>query len=181
MSEQTISHEHEIWKSVLDYNGYEVSNLGRMRSLDRDVVNNIGVKSRRTGKILKPILLRTGYLYVSLRDANGRKCHRLLHRIIITTFIGYSDLQVDHINKIKTDNNISNLQYVTGRENCCRFRTSFQDRFLSQMNGKKWRVRININGVPTTIGHYKTKEEAINERDMFLEKSPQHDIRQNIF
>lgn len=64
---------NEIWKPIEGYeNFYEISNLGRIRSLDRLTSNSFGAFVRK-GKILKPGINRTGYKYILLTDKNKKK------------------------------------------------------------------------------------------------------------
>ena len=105
----------EIWKTVKGYNGYyQVSNTGKVRNPNKVLTPNVGVKN--------------GYVYVTLR-----KDKRLLHRIVAETFIPnpFNKPEVDHINGIRTDNNVCNLRWVTRTENnnnprrCVKMRTFF--------------------------------------------------------
>ena len=112
----------EIWKPVVGYEGlYEASNLGRVRSLDR--IDKLG--RIRHGKVLKPKTTGCGYLQVTLCDGFTKK-QTLVHRIICRLFHGEpadSEMQVDHLNKTKSDNRASNLEWVTCSENLIRVGT----------------------------------------------------------
>lgn len=96
----------EIFKPIPGYEGiYEVSNLGRL-------------KSQKWGKerILSPGVNGNGYSMADLRKDGVRKCIDV-HRLVMLAFVGESDLQVNHINGIKTDNRLKNLEYCTASEN----------------------------------------------------------------
>ncbi len=100
----------EVWRDIPGYKGYyQASDLGRVRSLPR-----YGTR----GKVLKPVLTTNGYLRVGF-NVKG-KCKKLLvHRIIAQTFIDNPKNlpQVNHKNEHKTDNRVSNLEWLTAKEN----------------------------------------------------------------
>lgn len=109
----------EIWKPICGYEGlYEVSNLGRVRSLDRIVNYNDGRKRLFKSCVLKAAIKKNGYLIVSLHK-NGEHKTPLVHRLVAKAFIPNPNNlpQVNHINEIKTDNRIENLEWVTCKEN----------------------------------------------------------------
>lgn len=99
----------EKWKYIEDYEGlYEVSNLGRVRSL-------------YTGKILKPRTQGSGYLQVDLYK-DGKKKNYFIHRLVALAFIPNDDpehkTEVNHINdEDKTDNRACNLNWMDHKQN----------------------------------------------------------------
>lgn len=63
----------EEWRPIKDYEGlYEVSNMGRVRSLDREIITSNGKKIHLKGKILKLQLNNSGYLFVGLNKHNKK-------------------------------------------------------------------------------------------------------------
>lgn len=108
----------EIWVPCKDFEGIiEVSNLGRVRSFDRvaTFVRNGTVQTqKRRGQIISPCLTKSGYLEVSVA-INGVRSKYLVHRLIARAFVpGYEEgFSVNHINGVKTDNRIPNLEWVT--------------------------------------------------------------------
>lgn len=108
---------YEIWRDISGYEGlYQISNLGRVKSFNRYIVKNNGVKELRKGRILKSVLLSTGYFCVTLCKDNYHKIYSI-HRLIAETFIPNPDNlpQVDHINTIRNDNRIENLRWVDSK------------------------------------------------------------------
>lgn len=99
------------WKPVKDYEGiYEVSSEGDVRRIK-------GGKGTRVGTCLKPKTNRNGYRELVLcRSAKDHKTHSV-HRLVAIAFLGDADLQVNHKNFDKTDNRLSNLEWVTQEEN----------------------------------------------------------------
>ena len=110
--------KEEVWKAIKGYEGlYEVSNMGRVSSLDR-IVKSRGFYIIRKGAIKKLLTDRKGYLYVFLSKNNIEKTHRV-HRLVADAFIPNPDNkpEVDHINTIRSDNRVENLRWVTSKEN----------------------------------------------------------------
>lgn len=105
----------EVWKDIEGYEGiYQVSNTGRVRSLDR--LNSIG--QNRKGKILKEKVHTNGYHFVTLYKNKTRR-EKLIHRIVAETFLENKGNKrvVNHIDGVKTNNNVSNLEWATHKEN----------------------------------------------------------------
>lgn len=102
----------EIWKPVIGYEGlYEVSNLGRVKSLPRKTV----VKSH----IIKVEISWNGRPRVHL-SKNGKAKHETLYRLIAMAFIPNPENkpEVNHIDGNPLNNNVSNLEWATKSENC---------------------------------------------------------------
>lgn len=102
----------EVFKDIAGYEGlYQVSNLGRVKSLPRKRTIN---KER----ILKPKLNKNGYLEVALCKNSQYKMWRV-HKLVANAFISNPEnkSQINHINGRKEDNRAENLEYCTASEN----------------------------------------------------------------
>ena len=109
----------EIWKDVIGFEGiYQVSNLGRVKSLKRIKKDTIGRIKEYPEVILKQMLSEKGYLQVNLYRLSKNIPQRVA-RIVAQSFISNPDnkSQVNHINGIKTDNIVENLEWNTSLEN----------------------------------------------------------------
>jgi hypothetical protein len=115
----------EIWRDIEGYEGkYQVSNLGRVRSLDRYVKQECGpshgegIRFHR-GTVLKQTMASDGYFRVSLYDKNGRLHYTPVHLLVAHAFLkGYKEgMQVNHINEMKFVNCAINLEWVTPSQN----------------------------------------------------------------
>ena len=110
----------EIWKDIKGFEGiYQASNLGRVKSLERFRKGKNGFLVSVKEKILKPRMLNSGYYIVQLYKNSIGKWYQV-HRIVWEAFNGSisEGLQVNHINEVKTDNRLSNLNLMTPKENC---------------------------------------------------------------
>ncbi len=104
----------EIWKPVKGYEGiYEVSNLGRVKSLPRTAGNY-----KFTGRILKQFFTDGRYYYVGLSQY-GKSKNVCVHRLVAEAFVPNPDGKetVNHINEDTTDNRACNLEWLTRQEN----------------------------------------------------------------
>ena len=103
----------EIWKEITNFKNYEVSNSGNIRSW----IDSHG--NRREFPLLKKqYKQKIGYLYVHL-SKNGKAFNKLVHRLVAKEFIENIDNKPDinHINGIKTNNSVGNLEWVNQSEN----------------------------------------------------------------
>ena len=108
----------EIWKDVVGYEGYyQVSNLGRVRSLDRIAFNGRKIK----GKILSTKVNTPPYYPRVSLSVNGKMKLVQVHRLVAQAFVYNPDpehkTQVGHKDESRTNNRADNLEWVTPKEN----------------------------------------------------------------
>lgn len=112
--------KNEIWKAIPDFEGYyEVSTLGRIRSVDRYVICRGRKKRLIKGKLLKPRLYKDGYFDVKLHKDNHRYKTRRINRLVALTFIPNSNSlpYVNHKDENPLNNRVDNLEWCTHRYN----------------------------------------------------------------
>jgi hypothetical protein len=156
----------EEWREIEGYEGiYEVSSLGRIKSLERDVLYCSGKKQPIKERILKPSISGSGYYFIALQNQGKRKV-KDIHRIVAETFLGVPDgknIIVNHINLNKKDNRLSNLEFITQRENCDKKHLPSSSKFVGvslHKRDKTWQARILVDGERVQLGSFKTEQEA---------------------
>ena len=115
----------EEWRAVAGYEGaYEVSDRGRVRSLERLSAEHYhpqtGIRRRRVqGRVLAVLRHPSGYLRVDLYDESGEQRSLYVHRLVASAFVPKParDVEVNHINGRRDCNRASNLQWATKKEN----------------------------------------------------------------
>lgn len=145
----------EIWKDIKNYEGiYQVSNLGRIKSLGRkDAIGRI-----KKEKIMKENC--NNYVQIKL-CYEQKQSNKYVHRLVAEEFLNneLNCKEVNHINGIKTDNRVENLEWVTPREN--------------QLHSYKLNLRK-----PTTkkVRQYNLKNKLIKEWNSLTEAARYYDI-----
>lgn len=154
--------EKEIWKDIPQYEGcYQASSLGRVRSLDRIVVNSNGIVRSLKGKVIKQSG-NDGYLQVALSGKTKR-----VHQLVAMAFLGHvpcgHKLVVDHMDDDKHNNRLDNLEVLTNRGNLSRRGGSSKYVGVTWCKpNKKWRAQIRIDGKGYALGYFTNEIDAYN-------------------
>ena len=109
----------EQWRAVTGYEGaYQVSDNGRVRSVERDCSHHRGGVSRLAGRMLAQRVAGSGYPTVWLSQG-GVTCAYSTHRLVALAFLGADSArpEVNHIDGDKTNNQLANLEWVTRSRN----------------------------------------------------------------
>jgi hypothetical protein len=157
----------EEWRPVRDFPEYQVSTLGRVKSLN---YNHTGEEG-----LLAPQRVRTGYIYCPVR--REKKVYlRQVHRLVAEAFLENPNNlpEVDHINGNKSDNRLENLQWISRSGNCLK-KTRFGLRGTNtghhhisyKPDENKYRVVLTRH-YKTMEKRFDTLEEAIAFRDSIL-------------
>ena len=161
-----MENQEELWLPVPEYEGlYEVSNWGRVKSIRR--------KGSKGG--LLSFRIKDGYYAIKLVKNNNSR-NITVHQVVTMAFLGHKPnswkIHIDHIDGNKLNNNVSNLQIVTHRENlskCHRVRgRNKTSRFVGVYSSKdmsKWRARVQIDKYQIHLGLFPNEDVA---REFYL-------------
>jgi hypothetical protein len=159
----------EIFKDIPGYEGiYQVSNLGNVKSLAREILLRGKYPFISKEKILKPCNNKIGYYTVSL-NKYGKKKYMAIHVLVAMAFLGHvpsgHNVEVDHKNDIKTDNKVENLQLLSGDEHRRKPKKSMNT--SSEYTGvswykpnNKWKANLFIYGKHKHLGYFTDELEA---------------------
>ena len=154
--------QEEIWKDVKGHEGiYQISNLGKVKSLTRILPNG----SKRKGIVLKQCTGPSGYVVVCL-SKDGKSKTKYIHRLVADAFVpnDESEKEVDHLDNNKLNNSSGNLEWVSRKENV---RRSWDDGLME--NQRKSAVKSGFARVKRVIktdnrgnilGEYRSQTEA---------------------
>jgi hypothetical protein len=109
----------EMWKDIKGYEGlYQVSNFGRVRSLDHIIITKCGNSMLIKGRMKKPTSDSNGYMVVNLQSRESKKLFKV-HRLVAQAFIPNENCkpEVNHKDGKHDNNCVSNLEWCTSEEN----------------------------------------------------------------
>jgi hypothetical protein len=160
----------EIWKEINGYNGYyKVSNLGRVKSIDRIVTMKNYVKRFYKGTILKQSLTgsHAKYLSVNLHSPN-KTGTRKVHQLVAEAFLNHTpcgmNIVINHIDEDKLNNRLDNLELTSSRENSTNYIRSGVTSVYTGVSWykayNKWRVKVYHNKKNHHVGYFNDELEA---------------------
>lgn len=144
----------EIWNNIENLEGYQISNLGRVKSLPK-TINKGKIVQHRCEKILTPHFNSDGYLCININYKGINKKY-FIHRLIAKAFIPNPNNYpcINHIDENKLNNSISNLEWCTYKYNI-NFGTAMQRRVEKQ---SKSVIQYDLQG--NKIAEYNSIKEA---------------------
>ena len=158
---------NEQWKNIPNYEGYyQASNLGRIKSLERFIKHKTYGISMLKEKILSQGITTNGYNYVGLSKNNIAKTKQV-HQLVAMAFLNHIPCRhervVNHINFIRTDNRLKNLEIISQQENANKKHINSSSIYTGvhfAKKSKKWIARITINKVRIHLGSFTTENDA---------------------
>lgn len=157
------------WLSVKNYEGlYEVSDKGDVQSIERTISDKNGVTRKVSGRMLKQAVSKRGYKIVTLNKDGMQKTVNV-HKLIADAFLGErpTGCEIDHKDRNKTNNDVTNLRYVTPDTNKLNVQTKSGEPYIHAWGGG-YQVVIKNNQY---IGCTKNLEAAKQLRDDALKKA----------
>ena len=146
--------EGEVFKTLISFPNYEVSNFARVRSTWYGKY-----------RILKQSITKQGYSIVKLANCNNLVKTRTVHLLVAEAFMdhfsdGKQSLVVDHKDNCKSNNKLSNLQLITQRLNATKDRPKKHTGSTLHKKSGRYFARIHFNGKHLCLGYFDTDREA---------------------
>ena len=154
----------EVWKDIKGYEGhYQISNIGRVKSLARMRFGKGGCLSPLKERILKQKTSKSGYKSVHLRCMDYQS-HPTIHRIVAEAFIDNPDNKptVNHIDANKENNHVDNLEWITQSQNT---RYAFLKGNKSQKGEKNNMAKLTMEKVKE-IRKFKEENDHLSQQQI---------------
>ena len=154
--------EKQVWKDIEGLSHYQVSNLGRVKSLKHN-----------KEKILKHHVYKESYPSIRISCGGGRQKSIKIHQCVARAFLNHKPnglkKVINHKDGNKLNNNVNNLEIVSHRENSSTCYRKDRDKLTSSFVGvswnnqyKKWLSQITINGESVYLGVFDNEVDASN-------------------
>jgi len=177
----------ERWLPVAGYEGlYEVSTLGRVKSLSRPYKNQAGeCGAMQPEKIMQPSLNGAGYPQVSLWRGGVLRAQQI-HRLVAQAFlVPTGGEEVNHLDGDRQNNAAENLEWCTRAENMAHAKklgwgsSGYYGVGYRKSRGL-WIARVMVRGVRHHIGEYQEEQEAAEAYDLWVtQEGLEHDLPLN--
>jgi len=148
----------EVWKNVPNYERYQISNLGNVKSLN--------YKGTGNEKVLKKVKTKRGY-YTVMFSKDGKVKLFNIHKLVAIVFLNHipngQKKVVNHKNFNRLDNHVDNLEIITNRENTNQKHLSSESKYVGvhfNKHNSKWMARIWVNGKRKYLGCFSNEKEA---------------------
>jgi len=171
----------QIWTKTYCSPFYEVSNLGNVRSIDRERPWRPGKTQIVKGKELKERIEKSGYFLIGLTLSNGHNKKIRVHQLVYHSFNKTEPIEnmvVDHVDGDKSNNRLDNLQFITQSENCAKGKKHTGRRidlplYIHPSNSivNKYRIIKGFGSKQKSFGCYPTIEEALETRDELIKNN----------
>lgn len=147
----------EIWKPIPGYEAfYEASTLGKIRSLDRQILRSDGIVRQLKGRVLKQTPM-SGYLMVSL-SVSAKRDVQLVHRLVASAFCEQPEgcFVINHLDADKSNNRPENLEWTTSKANTAH--AMKLDLMNFAIGSRKGSAKLNESDVKQIIRRLHSKE-----------------------
>lgn len=157
----------EEWVDITGYEGfYQVSNLGRVKTLSRTIVNKFN--SYKSKEKLKKLTISSDGRYSQVTLCKEKKVKTFqIHKLVAIAFLNHKPnghfIVIDHINNVQTDNRVENLQIISQRENCSKDKSGYSSMYTGvyyDKSAKSYISRIRVGGEKKYLGCFRTEIEA---------------------
>jgi hypothetical protein len=147
-------------KLIEGFPDYRVTSCGKV----------VSFKKSSVGLVLSEVLNKNGYVYINLRDSEGKRHHKTLHRLVADSWVNKesnSFTEVNHIDHDKTNNMASNLEWCDSGANKRAYRIFTNKKRGVQYSPRKnkhnpYTAKFSTEGLPTiNLGCKPTEEEAL--------------------
>jgi hypothetical protein len=159
--------ENEIWKDIPGFEGnYQVSDLGRVKSLSREVLGSKNSTYLINERFLKLQISKQGYYIITFRKNNEVKTYSV-HQLVAICFLNHTPcgykIEVNHKDRKRLNNRLSNLELLTRVEHSKHTHQNKTSSFRGvtwNKNDKKWVARVTIKAKTKYLGSFNVEMEA---------------------
>jgi hypothetical protein len=180
----------EKWKDIPDWEGfYKASDLGRIKSLSRIILNKGKYPYLSKERILKQQIDKHGYLVLFLQK-NKKKKNYKTHQLVGMAFLNHKpnkfNMVINHKDFNRKNNNLTNIEIVTPRDNGNKKHLKSSSEYVGVRKNRcnKYLSEIAVNGNNVYLGTFNTEEEASKYYQNALkaiENSEQITVKRKVF